>query len=125
MTVPLILVNDIARFDVSGCVHRAFDHLIAVRYGGFLLVPIGLAIGDMRPVIDRCPVPVGEVAAVLDGDPRRNTEEDPMRITVMQHLQAFAPAAEWEVDHIALGQLGHPNIRRLIHSSGLRYAETI
>lgn len=123
--VPLVLVQDIGRWDVSGCVHRAFDCLIGVRYGGFLLVPIGLTVGDMRMVIDRCPLPVDEVAAVLAGDPQRNTSEDPMQSPAMRLLQGFAPAAEWEVDHIALGQLGHANIRRLLHPSGIRYAETI
>lgn len=120
-----IEARTIQQFDDQGQLWRAFDHLIARRYGTVLMVPVALTMGNLRHVVDRCPLPLEEATAILDIGPLRNTSEAPTACPALRLLMAFAPAAEWELDHIQLSTVGRPRIRRLLHESGMRYAEPI
>lgn len=62
----MILLENLETFSSSGRVFRAFGHLIAARAGATLLVPQEQVDGDLRRVLDRCPVPYEEVLALLD-----------------------------------------------------------
>lgn len=46
--------------------YRAYGHLIAVRLGMTLMVPVGETAGPLHPILDRCPVPWLEATAILD-----------------------------------------------------------
>ena len=49
-------------------VHRAYDHLIAVRRGVTLMVPVSSTSGRLLPMVDLCPVPWLEASAILSAD---------------------------------------------------------
>lgn len=123
--IARIEVRVLQQFDLHGQLWRAFDHLIARRYGALLMVPVGLTHGNLRHVVDRCPVPLEEATAILEGGPLRNTSERAHECPALRLLTMFAPAAEWEIDHVQLGTVGRPKIRRLLHETGMRYAEPI
>jgi hypothetical protein len=120
-----IEVRIIQQFDANGQIWRAFDHLIARRYGTVLMIPVGITVGNLHSVVDRCPIPLEEATAIMQGGPLRNTGERQVDCPALRLLTAFAPAAEWELDHVVLGTVGQPSIRRLLHESGMRYAEPI
>ncbi len=62
-------LSAIAAFSASVRLHRAFGHLVAAAAGSLLCVPLPLAAGDLRAVVDGCPVPWEEVWALLSGRP--------------------------------------------------------
>lgn len=112
--------------DISRCaapdyrVWRAFDHLIA-QGAGLLLVPVGLADGDLTGVVDRCPVPWHEVWAALDTPPANPQPVSPERLrriapAVALHLDPFG----WVRDVVpAAGST--PTLARLTGPQGVRY----
>lgn len=60
-----VALRELEEFSCDGLVYRAFDHLLAVRSGVIFAVPVLLVHGDMRRVVDRCPVPYGDVLATI------------------------------------------------------------
>ena len=69
MTHPAFLrlpLETLLPFAHDGRACRSFDHLIFSRVGSLLLVPVWAVVGDLRQVVDGCPVPWQEVCDVLD-----------------------------------------------------------
>lgn len=124
MDAPLDFpLRSVARFSGDGAVYRAFDHLVAYRAGELLLVPVAMACpGDLRSVVDRCPIPWEEVCVVLD-----SPVEDPTPLSpevFARNLPAVAAwrAEGWTIDHIALGASPRRVLKRYVHFSGVRFA---
>lgn len=121
-----IPVDTIAAFSAVGRVHRAFGHLIAAAHGALLCVPVAIATGDLRQVVDSCPVPWDEVFAVID-QPLINPLPTPL-----DRFMGFNPPPEpllslgwtdgWVIDVIAIRPGDRANVRRLSHCSGLCFA---
>jgi len=118
----MIHVTTVARFAADGCVWRSFDCLMAVSPCRLLLVPVGLADGDLTAVVDGCPVPWPEAWAVLDAplsqprplSPERLAEQAPQ---VAAHLAPFG----WVRDEVpAAGTV--PTMTRLTSPDGVRLA---
>lgn len=118
----MIRVETVARFAGDGRVWRAFDHLLAAGPGRLLLVPVGLADGDLTGVIDGCPVPWGEVWAVVDVPLAAPQPLSPAR------LAALAPqAATWLPPHgwvrdVVPARERVPTLTRLTAPDGVRLA---
>lgn len=53
-------------FDSNGRAYRAFDHVICARDGAVLMVPLINVDGDLRRLVDRCPVPYEDCLSMLD-----------------------------------------------------------
>lgn len=118
----MIHVRTVAHFARDGRVWRSFDHLMAVGAGRLLMVPVGLADGDLTTVIDGCPIPWQEAWAVLDADPAEPVplSEDGLAAiapTVAQLLPSFG----WERDVVPAAALV-PTMIRLRGPEGLRFA---
>lgn len=116
-------VSAIAAFSANGRVHRAFNHLIAAAPGTLLCVPLVLAAGDLRGVVDGCPVPWEEVWAVLDQPPA-----GPIAVTQDLIAHSWPPLAAvlppgWELDFVPLGRAPRPVCSRLTHPCGVRFAQ--
>lgn len=129
--------------------YRAYDHLIAVRLGMTLMVPIRATAGRLIPMVDRCPVPWLEAAAILAAD--YDSAGNLSLVSLAQHVQSikgptsplglFAqsvlesfigsetePAValsdkDWRHTTITLAQGGEP-CRVLIGAAGVRLAFT-
>ena len=122
MKYPCVHLVELARFAADQRVFRAFDHLIATRAGELLLLPVHLAEGDLRAVIDGCPVPWEEAWAALDtpvaGAP-----------FAAERLAAHFPRLYrlfrdgWTLDHIGIGNSQRENrsLERMTHDSGVRF----
>lgn len=129
--------------------YRAYGHLIAVRLGMTLMVPVGETAGPLHPILDRCPVPWLEATAILDADYASAAALS--LVTLVQHghsikdpaspLALFAQAVlesfigtgtdyaialtdnHWRHSRITLSQGGEP-CRVLIGAAGVRLAFT-
>lgn len=118
--VPLAAV---AAFAADGRVWRAYGHLIAAGAGTLLAVPLTAVGGDLRGVVDGCPVPWEEVLALLDAPVR-----DAQPVLPDSTLFGKAPAVlaitpfDWISDVISPFHGGRTSAVRLIHASGIRYA---
>lgn len=62
-----LILRDFGR-PVSHEIFRAYDHLIAVRLGMVLMVPVSSVSGVLTSMTDLCPVPWLEATAVLAVD---------------------------------------------------------
>ena len=120
--MALIHVPTVSRFAADGRVWRSFDHLMAAGPGRLLLVPVGLADGDMTRVTDGCPVPWPEVWAVLDAPQTRPCAVPPDRLAALVPLAAahLAPYG-WVRDVVPAGATV-PTITRLTAPDGVRLA---
>jgi len=117
---PLFLV---AAFSPEGRVFRAFDHLIAAGIGEMLLCPVHLAEGDLRGVIDYCPVPWEEAWAVLDTPLDGAAAIDCETMSSQWPRLARLHRSGWLADSIGLGNsvAQTKSIDRITHASGLRF----
>lgn len=124
-------ISVIAAFSADGRVFRSFGHLLGSRPGELLLVPLGHTTGDLRNVVDCCPVPWEEVWAVLD-TPVAQPELMPPE-EVCQRFPRLAQVSPygWTVDRIPPGPETDASIYpwsfsvkvlRLTHPSGIRFA---
>jgi len=118
--IPLSLIASFSRVDVA---FRAFDHLIAPGVDGLLFVPIHLVDGDLRQVVDGCPVVWEEAWATID-----SPVEEAQDVAATQLAHAWPRLASlfrdnWRVDTIGLGNSRgeQKSIERLSHPSGVRY----
>lgn len=105
-------------FTQDGRVFRAFDHLILARVGALLLVPVWRVAGDLRRVIDGCPVPWEEVCDVLDAPALSVVACDPA-----DALVRLSPTG-WQREFFHLARRDNRRVKRLVHPAmGLRFAE--
>lgn len=132
MKLPSIPLQNLLPFSAYGQIFRAFDHLIAPGRGELLLVPIYMADGDLRQVIDGCPAPWEEVWSVIDtpvdvdhpiGSKGFNHQLKKPLHDKLTELQSLAESG-WKYDRIEVGNSSGPlkSIDRLSHSFGIRYA---
>lgn len=117
-----VSVSVIAGFSADGRVYRFHGHLLAAMPGELLLVPLGRSTGDLRPVVDHCPLPWVEVFATLDAPPGQTLGPVPPEAMCHDHprLAQITPYG-WMHDTISLS-CARPNVRRLSHSSGIIFA---
>lgn len=125
MIVPSIPVSVIAAFSLDGHVFRAFDHLVAAGVGELLFVPQALAQGDLRGVVDRCPVPWDEVWAVLDTPLEASAAIDTEAMAWNWPRLYQMCRGGWQLDRIGLGGSAGERkaLDRLTHVSGVRFAQ--
>lgn len=122
MTHPAFLrlpLETLASFSQDGRVFRSFDHLILAKHGALLLVPVWAATGDLRRVVDGCPVPWEEVFDVLDAPAMGVSVGDPA--VVPSPLRALA-GDDWQLQLFRLARR-EKKTRRFVHSSGIRFAD--
>jgi len=118
-----VSVSAMAAFS-DGSVFRSYDHLLAAGAGTLLCVPMGLAAGDLRSVVDGCPVPWEEVFSVIDSGCATPLELPPNLVEHQYPALASLAREGWSMDLIALGA-GRLRHARLIHVSGIRFAHLI
>ena len=123
MDAPLDFpLRAMAGFSQDGRVCRAFGHLVAYRHGELLLVPVAMGSGDLRWVVDRCPIPWSEVCVVIDTPPFEETPLSPEVFARNVPTLAAWRAEGWAIDHIALGASPRRVLKRYVHFSGVRFA---
>lgn len=125
MIYPCISLSLIASFSRVDAIWRAFDHLIAPGVDGLLFVPVHLADGDLRQVVDGCPVLWEEAWATLDTPLDAPESIAPQVITEKWPRLASLFPRGWLLDSIGLGNSGGElkSIERLSHPSGVRYVQ--
>lgn len=111
-----VSVSVVAGFAGDGRVYRAFNHLLASRPGEMLLVPLGRTVGDLRAVVDACPLPWAEVWAVLDAAPAAPALVPPESLCAEHPRLAMITPYGWVRDALEIGAT------RLTHASGIRFA---
>lgn len=124
MTHPAFLrfpLETLAGFSHDGRVFRSFDHLILARGGELLLVPVFMAAGDLRRVVDGCPVPWEEVFDVLDAPTSAVSVGDPNGLAVPRALRALLPDG-WQLQVFKMARR-EKLTRRFVHASGIRFAD--
>lgn len=115
-------VSAMAAFSATRQVHRSFGHLIAAGHGSLLVVPVAFAAGDLRTVVDGCPVPWVEVWTLIDSQPSSPVAV-PADLVAYQYPELASVVAEgWRMDFVPLGQAARPTYFRLTHRSGIRFA---
>jgi hypothetical protein len=118
----MITVATVARFSRDGRVWRAFDCLLAAGPGTLLLVPVGLAEGDLTRVVDGCPVPWPEVWAVLDAPAEQVRQLPPEALAKLVPLAAaWLTPFGWERDVVPARE-SVPTMTRLRAPDGVRLA---
>lgn len=118
----MIRIETVARFAVDGRVWRAFDHLLVAWPGGLLLVPVGLADGDLTRVIDGCPVPWGEVWAVVDAPLAAAAQLSPETLARLAPVAAAHLAPYGWVRDVVPAREKVPTLTRLTAPDGVRLA---
>lgn len=113
--IPLV---SLLPFSHDGCAYRAFDHLILARPGALLLVPVWLATGNLKSVVDGCPVPWAEVFDVLDA-PAESVSMG--AVWLPPEVWAVLPE-NWQEQQFRLTLRAEP-LRRFVHLSGVRFAD--
>lgn len=122
MTHPALLripLETLSGFSQDGRAFRSFDHLILARTGALLLVPVWAVTGDLRRVVDGCPVPWGEVFDVLDAPAAGVSVGEPA--LVPPPLRRLA-GDDWQLQVFRMALRGRTT-RRFVHSSGIRFAD--
>lgn len=122
MTHPAFLrlpLESLCRFSHDGRAFRSFDHLIFARMGVLLLVPVWMASGDLRRVVDGCPVPWEEAFDVLDAPALGVTVGD--QASIPQPLLSLVGDG-WQQQVFKLARRGTTS-RRFVHHTGIRFAE--
>lgn len=105
-------------FSHDGRAFRSFDHLIFSQVGTLLLVPVWRACGDLRRVVDGCPVPWEEVWDVLDAPADASTGGEPALPASLQVLAVDG----WQQQLFRLARR-ETMARRFVHTSGIRFAD--
>ncbi len=118
----MINVSTVARFASNHKVWRAFDHLLAAGAGSLLLVPVGLAEGDLTTVVDGCPVPWPEVWAVLDAPAVRSEPLCEQALYRCAPLAAVSFAPFGWVRDVVPARATVPTITRLTAPDGVLLA---
>lgn len=118
-----VRVEAVARFAGDGRVWRSFDHLVAYSGSALLLVPVGLARGNLMGVVDGLPVPWEEVVAVLSAE---GAEARGLTVEALVGLNpllavVFTPEG-WVVDRVPPGPKV-PTLTRAIGPDGVRWAK--
>lgn len=118
ISLPHLPLEKLLPFAQDGRVFRAYDHLILARVGALLMVPVFRVSGDLRRVVDGCPVPWEEVCDVLDAPA--------MTVAVCLNppsdLAHLAPIG-WKREFFHLARRDR-RVKRLVHTvTGMRYAE--
>jgi hypothetical protein len=119
-----VSLSVIAAFSSSGVVFRAFGHLLAAADGTLLAVPVVASAGDLRRVVDGCPVPWEEVWAVVDAP----LEADASLLAPDQLVRRFPGLAAlarsgWVVDRVPAFAAGRRVATRVSHPCGIRFAK--
>lgn len=121
-SITEVSVSCVAAFSADGRVYRFHGFLLAAKPGELFLVPLGRTSGDLRCVVDCCPVPWHEVWATIDTPPANPVPVLPETLCHdFPRLAQITPYG-WLADAIALSSI-RPNVQRLLHSSGLVYAK--
>ena len=117
-----VRVELLARFSADGRVWRSFDHLVAYNGAALLLVPVGLARGNLLAVRDGLPVPWEEVVAVLTAEGEEARPASPMTLAELtpRLVQCF-DAEGWVVDRVPAGPKV-PQLLRAVSPDGIRWA---
>ena len=104
-------------------VWRSFDHLVAWSGHALLMVPVGLARGDLLQVIDGLPVPWEEALAVLRaaGDGRHAVTREALA-GLCTALPLFFGPDGWVVDTVPPGP-NVPTLTRAVSPDGVRWAK--
>ncbi|MBW7903816.1 MAG: hypothetical protein H3C26_20295 [Rhodocyclaceae bacterium] len=120
MTPPLLRLplETLLGFSHDGRAFRSFDHLIFAGAGSLLLAPAWSVSGDLRQVVDGCPVPWEEVFDVLDAPPHG---VEVLAQEVPAALRALA-ADGWQAQVFRMSRRQR-STRRFVHQSGIRYAD--
>lgn len=120
-----ISLSVIAAFSLDGRVFRAFDHLIAAGVGELLLVPVGLAEGDLRGVVDGCPVPWEEAWTTLDAPLKQSVALDSELMQWRWARLLKVCRNGWQLDQIGLGNSAgaQKSLDRMTHLSGVRFVQ--
>jgi len=79
-----MILRDFGR-PVSDEIYRAYDHLIAVRLGMVLMVPVGAVSGALTSMTDLCPVPWLEATAVLGVEYDKAADLSLMKLVAQSH----------------------------------------
>lgn len=122
MTHPALLrlpLETLLPFSHDGRAFRSFDHLIFSRMGFLLLVPVWMASGDLRRVVDGCPVPWEEAFDVLDAPAMGVTVGDQVRVPDPL-LRLVGDGWQQQVFRLARR---NDTTRRFVHTSGIRFAD--
>lgn len=115
-------ISAVAGLSQDGAVYRAYGHLLAYRHGELLLAPVGLVTGDLRRVVDRCPIPWEEVCTVIDAPACAPTALAPEVFGRAVPALAAWSAVGWQVDYLGLGPAPRRLLKRYVHESGMRFA---
>lgn len=117
-----VRIETVARFAADHRVWRAFDHLVAYNGEALLLVPVGLARGNLLSVWDGLPVPWEEVLAVLNaaGDDAHPASLETLASMNPQLVRCFAPDG-WVIDRVPAGPKV-PQLIRAVGPEGVRWA---
>lgn len=119
-----IPLSSIARFSSDGRVFMAFGHYIAAGNGYLLLVPVDAAYKSPQiEVTAGCPVPLEEVAALLD-EPQHARFALKQGDALAQHLCALWPDG-WRYDLVPLMPGAWRRVLRAVNENGIRYAEVL
>ena len=121
--LPEFSISSIAAFSSSGYVHRAFGHLVAAKPGSLLVVPLPLVTGDLRQVVDGCPVPWAEVWLLIDTDPLKPVALESSQVLATWPTLAKVAASGWVIDSLPFQINSRDVVRRISHPSGIRFAQ--
>lgn len=114
-------ISALLPFSGDARLFRAFGHLLAARHGELLAVPLGRTTGDLRGVVDGCPVPWGEVFAALD-HPGVDPHPVPADQLCVDHPRlALLTPYGWSLDRFQLPG-SQTEISRLQHPAGIRFS---
>ena len=121
--IPLSLL---AMFSADGRVYSAFGHYIAPSIGRVLLGPTSMAYKGFldAEVVPGCPVPVGEISALLD------TPADVPLAALAGETEAWRMLAAiahdgWKVDYIPMMPGQKSRVLRVMHDNGVRFGEVV
>lgn len=122
MSAAGVQVEVLVRFAADGRVWRSFDHLVAYSGTALLLVPVGLARGNLMAVLDGLPVPWEEVMAVIEAEGRDGHALSPESLAALCVAlpQCFGPEG-WVGDTVPAGPKV-PTLLRAVAPNGVRWA---
>lgn len=117
-----VRIELLARFSADARVWRSFDHLVAYNGEALLMVPVGLARGNLLSVWDGLPVPWEEVLAVLEaeGDGARPASVETLTAMNPLLVRCFTPTG-WVIDRVPAGPKV-PQLIRAVGPDGVRWA---
>lgn len=118
-----VQLETVGRFSTDGRVWRSFDHLVAWSGQALLMVPVGLARGNLLSVLDGLPVPWEEALAVLraEGDGSHAVTREGLAGLCAALPRFFGPDG-WVVDVVPPGP-NVPTLTRAVSPEGVRWAK--